>query len=98
MLESQLQEEKQHADTLQVQLKALSIIDRMKRSYEQRTTQHQVHMLQSKGIEVTKQLQPVQDQACLLFTEVESQGVELEQVILSAEQRLEGSVNDALIQ
>ena len=40
----------------------------------------------------------MQDQACLLFTEIESQGAELEQVILSAEQHLEGLVNDALIQ
>jgi hypothetical protein len=36
-LESQLQEEKQHADTLQAQLKALSAVDRMKRSHEQCT-------------------------------------------------------------
>jgi hypothetical protein len=40
----------------------------------------------------------VQDQACLLFTKVESQGIEIEHVILSAEQCLEGPVNDALIQ
>jgi hypothetical protein len=31
-LESQLQEVKQHADTLQVQLKALLVVERMKRS------------------------------------------------------------------
>jgi hypothetical protein len=84
-LELQLQEEKQHVDTLQVQLKALSAVDRMKRLHEQCTTQQQVHMIQSKVMEVTQRLQPVQDQACLLFTEVESQGAELEQVILSAE-------------
>jgi hypothetical protein len=48
-------------------------------------------------MEITRRLQPVQDHACLLFTEVESQGAELEQVIFSAEQRLEGPVNDALI-
>jgi hypothetical protein len=32
-----------------------------------------------------------------LFTEVESQGAELEQVILTAEQCLEGPVNDTVI-
>jgi hypothetical protein len=40
----------------------------------------------------------VQEKACQLFTEVESQGVELEQVVSAAEQCLEGPVNDALIQ
>jgi hypothetical protein len=38
-LESQLQEEKQHADTLQAQLKALCAVDRMKISHEQHTNQ-----------------------------------------------------------
>jgi hypothetical protein len=55
-------------------------------------------MLQSKVMEVTQRLQPMQDQACLLFTEIESQGAELEQVVLSAEKCLEGLVNDTLIQ
>jgi hypothetical protein len=49
-------------------------------------------------MEVTQRLQPVQDKACQLFTEVESRGAELEQVVSAAEQRLEGPVNDALIQ
>jgi hypothetical protein len=97
-LESQLQEAKQNTDTLQAQLKALSAVERMKRSQEQCTTQHQIHMIQSKVMEVTQRLQPMQDKACLLFTEVESQGAELEQVILIVEQCLEGPVNDAVIQ
>ena len=33
-----------------------------------------------------------------MFTEVESQGAELEQIIITAEQRLEGPVNDTVIQ
>jgi hypothetical protein len=33
-LELHLQEEKQHADTLQAELKALSVVERMKRSQE----------------------------------------------------------------
>jgi type II secretory pathway predicted ATPase ExeA len=55
-------------------------------------------MLQRKVMEVTQQLQPVQDKACQLFTEVESQGAELEQVVTTAEQCLEGRVNDTVIQ
>jgi hypothetical protein len=42
-LESQLWEVKQHADTLQEQLKALSAIYRMKRSQEQRTALQKIH-------------------------------------------------------
>jgi len=49
-------------------------------------------------MEVTQQLQPVQDKAWKLFTEVESWGAEIEQVVNAAEQRLEGPVNDEVIQ
>jgi hypothetical protein len=49
-------------------------------------------------MEVSQRLQLVQEKACQLVTEVESQGVELEQVVSATEQRLEGPVNDALIQ
>jgi hypothetical protein len=55
-------------------------------------------MIQRKVMEVTQWLQPVQDKACQLFTEVESRGAELEQVVTTAEQCLEGPVNDAVIQ
>jgi hypothetical protein len=48
-------------------------------------------------MKVSQQLQPVQEKACQLFTEVEIQGVELEQVVNTTEQRLEGPVNEALI-
>jgi hypothetical protein len=54
-------------------------------------------MIQSKVMEVTQQLQPVQDKACILFAEIESQGAELKQVIITAEQCLEGPVNDTVI-
>jgi hypothetical protein len=40
----------------------------------------------------------MQYKACQLFTEVESQGVELEQVVTATEQCLEGPVNDTVIQ
>jgi hypothetical protein len=49
-------------------------------------------------MEVTQKLQPVQEKAYQLFTEVEGQGAELEQVVTTAEQRLEGPINDAVIQ
>jgi hypothetical protein len=55
-------------------------------------------MIQIKVMEVTQQLQPVQDKACMLFLEIETQGTELEQVVISVEQCLDGLVNDALIQ
>ena len=48
-------------------------------------------------MEVSQRLQPVQEKACQLFTEVESR-VELEQVVSIVEQCLEGPFNDALIQ
>jgi hypothetical protein len=40
----------------------------------------------------------MQDKACLLFTEIESQGTELDQVILIEKQCLEAPMNDAMIQ
>ena len=55
-------------------------------------------MLQRKVMDVTQQLQPMQDKACQLFTEVENQGTELEQLVITVEQCLEGPVNDAVIQ
>jgi uncharacterized protein YhaN len=96
-LESQLQEEKKHADMLQAQLKASSPVETMKRFPEQRMTQKQIHMIQSKVMEFSQRLQPVQEKAFQLFTEVENQGVELEQVVSAVEQCLEGPINDTLI-
>jgi hypothetical protein len=97
-LESQLQEAKYQAETIQAQLKPLSAVERMKRSQEQCTAQQQVHTIQSRVMEVTQRLQPVQDEAYQLFTEIEGRGAELEQVVTAAEQRLEGPVNEAVIQ
>jgi trehalose-6-phosphate synthase len=50
-LESQLQEVKYQAETIQAQLKPLSVVERMKRSQEQRTAQQQVHTIQRKVME-----------------------------------------------
>jgi hypothetical protein len=49
-------------------------------------------------MEVTQRLQPIQDEACQLFSEIEGRGEELEQVVTAAEQCLEGPVNEAVIQ
>jgi hypothetical protein len=49
-------------------------------------------------MEVTYRLQPIQDKAYQLFTEVESRGAELEQDFTTVEQFLEGPINDAAIQ
>jgi hypothetical protein len=49
-------------------------------------------------MEVTQRLQPVQDEAYQLFIEIEGRGEELEQVVTVAEKRLEGPVNEVVIQ
>jgi hypothetical protein len=53
-------------------------------------------MLQSKVMEVTQRLQPMQDMAFFLFIEVKNQGEELYQVIITTKQLPEGPVNDAV--
>jgi hypothetical protein len=58
-LESQIKEVKQHADTLQVQLKSLPVIERMKWYQEKHTSQQQIHTIQSRVMEVTQRLQPL---------------------------------------
>jgi hypothetical protein len=60
--------------------------------------QQQVHAIQSKVMEVTQKLQPVQDEACTLFEEIEGRGAELEQVVTTVEQCLEGPVMEKVIQ
>jgi len=49
-------------------------------------------------MEVTQRLWPIQEKAYQLFLEVKSQGEELEQVSTAKKQRLEGPLNDAVIQ
>jgi hypothetical protein len=97
-LEVQLHEAKKHANVLQVQVKSVTPIERMKRFAEQRTAQQKVHTLQSKVMEVSQRLQPLQEKACQFFAALESQGVELEQGFITAEQHLKGPLNDTLIQ
>jgi hypothetical protein len=49
-------------------------------------------------MDVTQRLQPVQDKAYQVFTEVECQGAELDQVATTVEQCLERPINDIVIQ
>jgi hypothetical protein len=49
-------------------------------------------------MEVTQRVQTVQYKAYQLFTEVEGRGEELEQVVTTVEQCLEGPVNEGFIQ
>jgi hypothetical protein len=49
-------------------------------------------------MDVSQRLQPLQEKACQLFTELESQGDEIEQGSITTEQRLEGPPNDTVIQ
>jgi hypothetical protein len=47
---------------------------------------------------VNHRLQPIQDEAFQLFAETEGRGEELEQVVIAIEQRLEGPINEGVIQ
>jgi hypothetical protein len=79
-------------------MKLLTAVERMKRSQEQCTVQQQVTSIQSRVMEVTQRLQSVQDEACTLFEEIEGQGSQLEQVVTTVEQCLEGPVTEKVIQ
>jgi hypothetical protein len=48
-------------------------------------------------MEVTQKLQPMQDEACMIFEEIEGQGSQLDQVVTTVEQRLEGPVTEKTI-
>jgi hypothetical protein len=84
-LDSQLQKEKQHVDTVQAQLKILSPIERMKGSQEQHTSQQLILTMHNRVMEVTQKLQLSQEAAYLLFEEIEGQGKLLEQVVVIVE-------------
>jgi hypothetical protein len=49
-------------------------------------------------MEVTQRLQPVQDEACMIFEEVEGQGSQLDQLVTTVEQCLEGLISEQFIQ
>jgi hypothetical protein len=43
-------------------------------------------------MEVTQKLQPMKDEDCKVFEEIEGQGSQLDQVVATVEQRREGPV------
>jgi hypothetical protein len=68
----------------------------MKRSQEQQTAQQLVITMQNKVMEVTQKLQPSQEEAYILFEEIEGQGKLLEQIVVTVEQQLEGPISEAV--
>jgi hypothetical protein len=49
-------------------------------------------------MEVTQRLKPIQDVACQLFEDIEGRGAELDKVVTTVEQCLEGPINEVVIQ
>jgi hypothetical protein len=49
-------------------------------------------------MEVAQKLQLVQDEACKVFEEIEGEGSQLDQVVATVEQRLEGPTTEKMIQ
>jgi uncharacterized protein with PIN domain len=97
-LEVQLQEAQKQALSIQAQMKLLIAVERMKRSQEQCAVQQQIIAIQGRVMEVTQRLQLVQDEACVVFEEIEGQGSQLNQVVATVEQHLEGPVTEKMIQ
>jgi hypothetical protein len=60
--------------------------------------QQQITAIQGRVMEVAQKLQPMQDEACKVFEEIEGQGLQLEQVVVIVEQHLEGLVTEHMIQ
>ena len=48
-------------------------------------------------MEVTQRLQLVQEEACVMFEEIKGQGAQLDQVVATVEQRMEGTVTEKMI-
>jgi hypothetical protein len=49
-------------------------------------------------MEVTQRIQPIQDEAYQLFTEIEGRGKKMEKFITTAKQCLEEPINESIIQ
>jgi hypothetical protein len=49
-------------------------------------------------MEFSQKLQPVQDESCKVFEEIEGQGLQLDQVVAAVEQCLEGPITEKMIQ
>jgi uncharacterized protein with PIN domain len=91
-IEAQLQEAQQQEFSVQEQMKLLTVVERMKRSQEQRTVQQHITTIEGKLMEVTQKLQLVQDEACKVFEDIDGQGSQLDQVVTLVEQRLKWRV------
>jgi ABC-type Zn2+ transport system substrate-binding protein/surface adhesin len=79
-------------------MKFLTVVERMKRSQEQRAVQQQITTLQGKVMEVTHKLQPVQDEACKVFEDIYGYDSQLYRVVATIEQCMEGPVTEKMIQ
>jgi hypothetical protein len=73
-------------------MKSLTAVKRMKRSQEQCVAQQQITSIHGRVMEVTQRLQPVQEEAYVGFEEIKGQGSQLDQVVVTMEQHLEGHV------
>lgn len=78
-------------------MKLLTALDRMKRSSEQRTMQQQVAELQTKVNAITQRIQPVQDEACQLFEEIDAQGSQLENSFEEVERCIQESITEKIM-
>jgi hypothetical protein len=79
-------------------MKLLTAVERMKRSQEQCTIQQQITIIQGRVMEDAQKLQPVQDEACKVFKEIEGQGSQPDQVVAMVEQCQEGPITKQMIQ
>jgi hypothetical protein len=79
-------------------MKSLTTVERMKRSKEQSAAQQYITTIQGRVMEVTHRLQPMQEESCVVFEEIEGQGSKLDQVVVTVEQCLEGTITEKLIQ
>ena len=48
-------------------------------------------------MEVTQRLQSMQEEACAMFEDIDGQGAQLDQVVGTVEQRLEGPITEKMI-
>jgi hypothetical protein len=48
-------------------------------------------------MEATQRLEPVQEESCVMFEDIEGQGLQLDQVVATMEQHLEGPVTEKMI-
>jgi hypothetical protein len=70
----------------------------MKRSQEQCAVQQQITIIQGRVMEVMQKLQPMKDEACKVFEDIEGQDSQLDQVVATVEQRMEGPITEQMIQ